>query len=70
MLTNISPVDHDFQGYWQNRGWTDNPIVKTMSRFDVPAAGSSELVGTVDVGGVAFAGDRGISAVEFSLDNG
>ncbi len=69
-LTHISPVDHDFQGYWQKRGWTDNPIVKTMSRFDIPAAGASEVVGTVDLGGVAFAGDRGISAVEFSLDNG
>ena len=69
-LTKISPVDQDFQGYWQKRGWTDNPIVKTMSRFDVPANGASEVVGTVDVGGVAFAGDRGISAVEFSLDEG
>ncbi len=69
-LTHISPVDHDFQGYWQNRGWTDNPIVKTMSRFDVPAANSNEVVGNVDLGGVAFAGDRGISAVELSLDEG
>lgn len=69
-LTQISPVDRDFQGYWQNRGWTDNPIVKTMSRFDVPVNGASATVGTLDVGGVAFAGDRGISAVEFSLDDG
>ena len=69
-LTRVSPVDHDFQGYWQNRGWTDNPIVKTMSRFDVPVDNAAEIVGAVDVGGVAFAGDRGISAVEFSLDNG
>ena len=69
-LTKISPVDHDFQGYWQQRGWTDNPIVKTMSRLDVPAANSSGVVGIVDVGGVAFAGTRGISAVEFSLDEG
>ena len=69
-LTKISPVDRDFQGYWQQRGWTDNPIVKTMSRLDVPATNSSGVVGAVDVGGVAFAGTRGISAVEFSLDEG
>ncbi len=69
-LTKISPIDRDFQGYWQQRGWTDNPIVKTMSRFDIPATNSSGVVGAVDLGGVAFAGTRGISAVEFSLDEG
>ncbi len=67
-LTKMSPVDQEFEGYWQQRGWTDQPVVKTMSRFDVPASNSSETVGKVHVGGVAFAGDRGISKVEFSLD--
>jgi hypothetical protein len=26
-LTEIAPVDRDFQGYWQQRGWTDHPMV-------------------------------------------
>ena len=69
-LTKIEPVDHDFEGYWQRRGWTDNPVVKTMSRFDAPRSGSRHPVAPVSLGGVAFAGDRGIAKVEVSSDYG
>jgi hypothetical protein len=42
-----------------------------MSRIDRPSAGARLPVGrTVQVGGVAFAGDRGISKVEVSPDGG
>ena len=73
-LSRVELVDHDFQGYWQQRGWTDTGVIKTMSRIDVPAAGFGN-VATVPVaeallGGIAFAGDRGISKVEVSLDGG
>ncbi len=69
-LTKIEPVVHDFRGYWQQRGWTDVPWVKTFSRIDVPAHTSVIESGTVSLGGVAFAGDRGIANVEVSLDDG
>ena len=69
-LTEIAPVDRDFQGYWQQRGWTDRPMVQTMSRFDIPAPNSTRTTGRVRIGGVAFAGDRGISRIEVSLDEG
>ena len=69
-LTAIEPVDHDFQGYWQVRGWTDVPWMKTFSRFDIPRS-RKEIVGdVVTLGGVAFAGDRGVSQVEVSPDGG
>ena len=69
-LTKIEPVVHDFRGYWQQRGWTDVPWVKTFSRIDVPSHESVIEGGTVSLGGVAFAGDRGISNVEVSVDGG
>ena len=69
-LTKIEPVASDFQGYWQNRGWTDDPVVKTMSRFDTPVHGSKHPLAGATLGGVAFAGDRGISKVEISADEG
>ena len=69
-LTKIEPVVHDFRGYWQQRGWTDVPWVKTFSRIDVPSHESSVVGGMLSLGGVAFAGDRGISNVEVSLDDG
>ncbi len=69
-LTKIAPVDFNFRGYWQERGWTDQPTVKTMSKFETPATGAGHPFATVDLGGVAFAGDRGISRVELSFDGG
>ena len=39
-----------------------------MSRIDSPPEGSLLKAGTIDVSGVAFAGKRGISAVEVSAD--
>ena len=67
-LTKIEPVDHDFLGYWETRGRTDNPIIKTMSKIVAPAHGSSHPIGPLTVSGVAFSGDRGIATVELSID--
>jgi Mo-co oxidoreductase dimerisation domain len=44
-------------------------VVKTASRIDVPADLAS-VGGQATVAGVAWAGDRGIEAVEVSLDGG
>ena len=55
-LTKIEPVVHDFRGYWQQRGWTDVPWVKTFSRIDVPSHESGIEGGMLSLGGVAFAG--------------
>lgn len=67
-LTKIEPVDHDFMGYWETRGRTDNPIIKTMSKIVAPAHGSSHPLGPLAASGVAFSGDRGIATVELSID--
>ena len=74
-LTGIELVSNDYQGYWQQRGWTDDPIVKTTSVYDTgnPRLGDNvlEIVDNrVELGGIAFAGDRGISHVEVQIDGG
>lgn len=69
-LTEIEVVDHDYLGYWEERGWADEAVVKTMSRIDVPPhRGRVPLTGEV-IAGVAFAGDRRIASVEYSIDGG
>ena len=68
-LTEIEAVDHDYKGYWMVRGWSDEAIIKTQSRIDAPTHGQTVSAGS-KVGGVAWAGDRQIMAVEISLDDG
>lgn len=69
-VTEIEVVDHDYKGYWEQRGWADEAVVKTMSRIDVPLHRSDVSRTTVSVGGVAFSGERGIRNVEISADGG
>ncbi len=69
-LTRITAVAEDVLGFWERRGWSDQAVVKTMSRIDVPLAGSRLRDETIVVAGIAFAGDRGIRRVEVSVDGG
>ncbi|MBI2918607.1 MAG: molybdopterin-dependent oxidoreductase [Chloroflexi bacterium] len=69
-LTRVELVDYDYQGYWQQRGWSDSAVINTMSRIDTPRDYKNRP-GDIDfIGGVAFAGDRGIAQVEVSTDDG
>jgi DMSO/TMAO reductase YedYZ molybdopterin-dependent catalytic subunit len=71
-ITQIQVVDSPYQGYWQSRGWTDIGTINTLAFITFPASNTVSRAsdGSVIVGGVAFAGTRGISKVEVSLDNG
>ncbi len=69
-LERITVSNEDYQGFWQQRGWTDPAIVKTSSRIDVPSDRDVLPVGRTVIGGVAFGGDRGVSRVEVSTDGG
>jgi len=35
-ITSIEVLDNDYQGYWQQRGWTDIGRIPIMSRIDSP----------------------------------
>ena len=69
-LTKMTVTADDYQGYWEQRNWSDLAVVKTMSRIDVPVNNEVLPVGPVTVGGIAFAGARDVDAVEVSTDDG
>jgi hypothetical protein len=69
-LDSITVVDHESGGFWEQQGWDHNAVVKTTARFDAPADGDIVKLGPVSLAGVAFAGTRGISKVEYSTDSG
>ena len=69
-LTGIEAVDRDFMGYWERRGRTDHPVIKTMSKFVRPASDSVLPEAPLVLAGVAFSGGRGIAGVEVSSDGG
>ena len=65
----IELTDEDYIGYWQTRGWSDPAVIRTMSRIDTGSASRLDD-GSYAIGGVAFAGIRGIARVEVSIDGG
>jgi DMSO/TMAO reductase YedYZ molybdopterin-dependent catalytic subunit/uncharacterized membrane protein YagU involved in acid resistance len=73
-VTQITLVDSFYNGYWQTRGYTSTATINTLAFIIVPADGTqvslSQNNGSVLLGGYAFAGDRGISKVELSFDQG
>jgi hypothetical protein len=56
--------------WYGQRNWSRTAIVKTMCRIDVPAPGSLLQPGEQRIAGIAYAGDRGVSKVEYSTDGG
>ena len=70
-LDSIDMTSQDDGGYWESEGWDRKAVVKTTARFDLPKDGDIAKAGqTVTLAGVAFAGSRGISRVEYSTDGG
>ncbi|MFI5406074.1 MAG: molybdopterin-dependent oxidoreductase [Nitrososphaerales archaeon] len=82
-ITEIELVDKTYEGFWQRKGWTNNDIKNIYSSVVIPGnqpindrfpnlvPNSSFLNGkNIPIAGIAFAGDRGISKVEVSVDGG
>jgi DMSO/TMAO reductase YedYZ molybdopterin-dependent catalytic subunit len=69
-LTRIEIADAPYKGFYQSQGWSDKPV-ETLSRIDAPTARVTRgPQGAIPVGGVAYAGIRGIARVEISADGG
>ena len=68
-ITEIEVTDQVYLGYWQQRGWSNDARIKTTSIIYYPTS-SVQMNTSTPIAGVAFAGDRGISKVEVSVDGG
>jgi DMSO/TMAO reductase YedYZ molybdopterin-dependent catalytic subunit len=72
-LTRIELTDKNAKGFYETQGWGPNFITPTRSRIDVPDYDSrfsiSQLQQPIEVKGMAYGGDRGISRVELSFDD-
>ena len=71
-ITEIEIVDEYVAGYWVERGWDKDAIVRATSVIDTVAVDSIvEKDGRkyVPIGGIAYAGVRGISKVEIQVYN-
>jgi DMSO/TMAO reductase YedYZ molybdopterin-dependent catalytic subunit len=70
-ITRMEVIDHEGEGYWVERGWSKEAIVKTTSVVDNVAINDFDSQSNlIPVGGIAYAGARGISKVEVQVDNG
>src|SRR5205823_9599062 len=70
-LTRIEVVNYDYQGYWQQRGWSDPAPVQMTARINTPLTGTAVTANrTTYIAGVAFSGNKGISEVDVSTDAG
>ncbi len=58
------------QAYWSKLGWSERGPIKTESRIDVPRDGQKVGKGPATFGGVAWAQNRGVKAVEVRIDDG
>jgi len=68
-ITGIEVVDYAYLGYWQDRGWSNDARINTTSLIYYPSP-QAKVSDPIPIAGVAFAGDRGISKVEVSVDGG
>ena len=81
-ITEIELVDSTYEGFWQRKGWTNNS--NTNIYTSIVTVGNQEIIHrfphlvnnnfAIDkpsqIAGIAFAGDRGISKIEVSIDGG
>lgn len=72
-ITNLEVVSAYQPGYWVERGWDKEALIKTRSVVDTVAVEESYQEGgqrLIPLGGIAFGGARGISRVEVRIDEG
>ncbi len=73
-ITRIEVADESAVGFYEKQGWGPDFIVPTRSRIDEPDPESiipqAAAAGGIKIRGVAFGGDRGISRVEITFDDG
>jgi DMSO/TMAO reductase YedYZ molybdopterin-dependent catalytic subunit len=73
-VTRIEVAGGDAKGFYEQQGWGPDFVIPTGSRIDDPDDKMQIALGAAANGiplkGIAFAGDRGVSRVELSVDDG
>jgi DMSO/TMAO reductase YedYZ molybdopterin-dependent catalytic subunit len=69
-IVSIRAIAGEHVDWYAQRGWSREGVVKTMARIDTPAEGEKLPAGEHRIAGIAYAGARGVSQVEFSVDGG
>jgi DMSO/TMAO reductase YedYZ molybdopterin-dependent catalytic subunit len=72
-ITGMEFVEAWEEGYWVRRGWSRDAIVRATSVIDTVATEAiydERGASYVPIGGMAWAGARGISQVQIRVDNG
>lgn len=69
-IQSMMVVAQPLTGYWVQRGWSEQAIVKTTSVIDAVDTQGGSQTQVVPVGGIAYAGARGISKLEVQVDDG
>ena len=66
----MRPTNEVHLDWYGQRGWNLNAFVQTITRIDAPIHGQIMEAGDHTIAGIAYAGSRGISQVEYSADGG
>jgi DMSO/TMAO reductase YedYZ molybdopterin-dependent catalytic subunit len=69
-IVDMRVVENAQPGYWVARGWDREAIVKHTSVIDTVALDAITADNRVPIGGIAYAGARGIMKVEVRVDEG
>jgi DMSO/TMAO reductase YedYZ molybdopterin-dependent catalytic subunit len=72
-IIDIEVVTERGEGYWVRRGWSKEAMVRTTSVIDTVAVDGvyqNDNLSYVPIGGIAWAGARGISNVQVRFDGG
>jgi DMSO/TMAO reductase YedYZ molybdopterin-dependent catalytic subunit len=73
-ITRVELTDANAKGFYETQGWGPDFIIPTRSRIDVPSDyayfDAAAVANGIRIRGVAFGGDRGVSRVEVSTDDG
>lgn len=67
-ITRIEAIEGEGSGYWVERGWSETARPHIISIIDTVADEARLADGRIPIGGIAWAGDRGIQQVEVQVD--
>jgi DMSO/TMAO reductase YedYZ molybdopterin-dependent catalytic subunit len=65
-LTRVEITHGKTAGAWKDQGWNDTAVIHTTTRVDVAQRRGDEIL----LAGIAFAGNRGVSAVQVRVNRG